>query len=551
MRFEQQIRTGLRCFAVGGLVVLLFGSGRVVSASEQTPGASQTPSSTAPTTQSTPQTPAQQATLADTGPELQLTSDEAVKLALENNLGIRAERLNPQVQAFAIAQTRGNYRPVVFTNSTKNSNSNPPQNFLAGNNFVTNEGFRSNAGVAQLLKWGGGNYQASIDGSRNTTSDPTDPFNPRLSSNFNFNFTQPLLRNFTIDQTRQQLLIGQKQQEIVDLQLQQQVTQTSRTVRNAYFDLVGSIGQLAVARQSLDLARESLRNNERRVEVGTIPEIDIVEAQAEVSRNEESVILSEAQVKSFEDALRTLILNPKQPDFWTARITPAEQPVLTPRAMDLDGAIKNALDHRTDITQARREMDQTDITVKYAKNQRLPSINAIVNYGLAGVGGTRTIYDTTGGFPVPIGAAQRSFSDALSDVFGNQFKTWSVQFQFSYPLGTSVADAGLAQAKIQREQQVTTLEQLELQVVAQVREAARQVETSLKRVEATRKAREFSEKRYEAEQKRINVGLSSTFQLNQAQRDLSSAKLSEVNAIIAYQRSLVSYDAVQQVPPGR
>jgi outer membrane protein len=547
MRFEQQISACLKSVVACTLAVLLFASGRVVFASGQAPAPSQTPAPSAPTTQP----PAQQSATAVPGPELQITADEAVKMALENNLGIRAERLSPQVQALAVAQPRANYAPVVFTNTTKNSNSNPPQNFLAGNDFVTNSGFRSNAGVAQALKWGGGRYQAALDGARNTTSDPTDPFNPRLSSNFNFNFTQPLLRDFTIDSTRQQLLIGQKQQEIVDLQLQQQVTQTSRSVRNAYFDLVGAIGQLQVSQQSLDLARESLRNNERRVEVGTIPPIDIIEAKAEVSRNDESVILSEAQVKSFEDVLRTLILNPSQPDFWSSRITPAEQPALTPRAMNLDAAIQNALDHRTDIAQARREMDQTDITMKFARNQRLPAINAVVNYGLAGVGGTRTIYDTSGGFPVPIGAAQRSFSNALHDVFGNQFKTWSLQFQFSYPIGQSVADAGLAQTKIQREQQVTSLQQLELQVTAQVREAARQVETSLKRVEATRKAREFSETRYEAEQKRINVGLSTTFQLVQAQRDLSSARLSELNAIIAYNRSLVGYDAVQLVPPGR
>jgi len=547
MRFEQQISARLKSVVACTLAVLLFASGRVVSASGQAPAPSQTPAPSSPSTQP----PAQQSATTVLGPELQITADDAVKMALENNLGIRAERLSPQVQALAVAQTRANYAPVVFTNTTKNSNSNPPQNFLAGNDFVTNSGFRSNAGVAQALKWGGGRYQAALDGARNTTSDPTDPFNPRLSSNFNFNFTQPLLRDFTIDSTRQQLLIGQKQQEIVDLQLQQQVTQTSRSVRNAYFDLVGAIGQLQVSQQSLDLARESLRNNERRVEVGTIPPIDIIEAKAEVSRNDESVILSEAQVKSFEDILRTLILNPSQPDFWSSRITPAEQPVLTPRAMNLDAAIQNALDHRTDIAQARREMDQTDITMKFARNQRLPAINAVVNYGLAGVGGTRTIYDTSGGFPVPIGAAQRSFNDALHDVFGNQFKTWSLQFQFSYPIGQSVADAGLAQTKIQREQQVTSLQQLELQVTAQVREAARQVETSLKRVEATRKAREFSETRYEAEQKRINVGLSTTFQLVQAQRDLSSARLSELNAIIAYNRSLVGYDAVQLVPPGR
>lgn len=548
MRFEQQISAYLKSLAICGTAVLLFGSGRVVSASGQAAPAQTTAPSAPPATQS----PAQQPAAAGIpGPELQLTADEAVKMALENNLGIRAERLAPQVQAMAVAQTRANYAPVVFTNSTKNSNSSPPQNFLAGNDFTTTAGFRSNAGLAQALKWGGGRYQASLDGARNTTSDVTDPFKTRLSSNFNFNFTQPLLRDFTIDSTRQQLLVGQKQQEIVDLQLQQQVTQTSRAVRNAYFDLVGSIGQLQVSQQSLDLARESLRNNERRVEVGTIPPIDIVEAQAEVSRNEESVILSEAQVKSFEDALRTLILNPSQPDFWTSRIVPAEQPALTPLAMNLDAAIQNALQKRTDIAQAHREMDQTDITMKFARNQRLPAINAVLNYGLAGVGGTRTLYDSSGGYPVPIGAAQRSFTDALHDVFGNQFKTWSLQFQFSYPIGQSVADAGLAQTKIQREQQVTSLQQLELQVTAQVREAARQVDTSLKRVEATRKAREFSEKRYEAEQKRINVGLSTTFQLVQAQRDLSSARLAELNSIIAYNRALVGFDAVQMVPPGR
>jgi outer membrane protein TolC len=402
--------------------------------------------------------------------------------------------------------------------------------------------------VAQSLKWGGGSYQASLDGSRNTTSDPTDPFNTRLSSNFKFNFTQPLLRNFTLDQTRQQLLIGQKQQEIVDLQLTQQLTQTSRAVRNAYYDLVGAIGQLEVAQQSLALAKESLKNNEKRVEVGTIPPIDIVEAQAEVSRNEEGVIINEAQVKSLEDALRTLIMNPSQPDFWTTHLVPSEQPVLTSSAVDVDAAIRSALDKRTDLAQARRQMDQTDITMRFARNQKLPTVNAVVNYGLAGVAGTRTLYDTTQGFPVPNGFAQRSFGDALRDIFGNEFKTWSVQLQVSYPLGTSAADAGLAQARVQREQEVTSLRALELQVTAQVRDAARQVDTSLKRVEATRNARKFSEQRYDAEQKRINVGLSTTFQLFQAQRDLSAAKLAELNSIIAYNRALVNFEAVQVVP---
>jgi outer membrane protein len=545
MRFEQRISACLTSTAAIGLTVCLFASGRPVFASEQAPAPAAQPQTPAP------QTPAQQTPLVIPGPQLQISADEAVKMALENNLGIRAERLSPQIQALAVAQTRATYTPIVFSNTTKNSNTNPPQNFQQGSDLVTNAGLRSNAGVAQALKWGGGSVQASLDGSKNSTSDPTDPFNPRLASNFNFNFTQPLLRNFTIDQTRQQLLLGHKQLEIVDLQLQQQLTQTSRAVRNAYYDLVGAIGQLGVAQQSLDLANESLKNNQRRVEVGTIPPIDIVEAQAEVSRNEEAVIITEAQVKSLEDALRTLIMNPSQPDFWTAHIVPSEQPVLTPTTVDVETAIRSALDKRTDLAQARREMDQTDITLKFARNQKLPAVNAVVNYGLQGVGGSQIIYDTSGGFPVATDQrAQRSFGDAFRDIFGNEIKTWSVRLEVSYPIGRSVADAGAAQARVQREQQVTTLRALELQVTAQVRDAGRQVETSLKRVEATRKAREFGLKRYDAEQKRINVGLSTTFQLFQAQRDLASARLAELNSIIAYNRALVNFEAVQAVPLG-
>jgi outer membrane protein len=468
-----------------------------------------------------------------------------VKMALENNLGIQAQRLSPQIQALLLSQTRATYAPNLFSNTTKNSNSSPPSSFLEGNDFTTTAGVQNTSGLQQFLKWGGGRYSASIDGRRSTTSVRTDAFNPRLSSNFNFNFIQPLLRDFSIDNTRQQLLIGQKQQEIVDVQLQQQVTQTARAVRSAYFDLVGAIRLLEVARKSLDLANVSLRDNQRRLEVGTIPPIDIVEAQAEVSRNEEAVIINEAQIKSFEDALRTLIMNPSQTDYWTARIVPAEEPVLTPQAVDVEAAIRNALDKRTDLAQARKQLEQTDIGIRFQKNQRLPGVNAIVSYALAGVGGTNKIYqEVEGGLPRQTGVVQRSFADALRDIFGNEFKTWSFQLQVNYPIGTSQAEAGLAQSRVQRQQDVTNLRALELQVTASVRDAARQVDTTLKRVDATKKAREFAERRYEAEQKRMTVGLSTTFQLFQAQRDLSQQQLAEITAVIAYNRALVNFEAV-------
>ena len=185
MRFEQQIRACSRPAATAALIVCLFASGRPVSASGQDPAPQQIP------------TPAQAAVVGAQGPLLQITADEAVKMALENNLGIQGQRLSPQIQALLLSQTRATYAPLLFSNTTKNSNSSPPSTFLDGNDFTTNAGVRNNTGIQQLLKWGGGRYSASIDGSRNTTSVRTDAFNPRLSSNFNLNFTQPLLRDFS------------------------------------------------------------------------------------------------------------------------------------------------------------------------------------------------------------------------------------------------------------------------------------------------------------------------------------------------------------------
>jgi outer membrane protein TolC len=521
-------------FSTVAAMVTLFAFGRPLSASGQTAG--QAPPVAAP------------ATPAASGPQLQINSDEAVRMALENNLGIQASRLSPAVQALAVAQTRSAYAPLLFSTYRRNSNSNPPNDFLGGNTFFTSEGIRSDLGVQHNLRWGGGRYTVSFDGARNTTNNPSDPFSPRLTSNFNLNFNQPLLQNFGIDQTRQQLLLGEKQQEIVDVQLRQQITQTSRRVRSAYFDLVGAIGALNVARQTLELSQQSLRDNEKRVEVGTLPPIDIIEAQAEVARNEENVIISEARIRTIEDTLRALIMNPNQADFWTVRVVPTEQPVVTAQPIDIDAAIANALANRTDLLEARKQLEQLDVNMRFARNQRLPAVNAIVNYGLTGLGGTQTIYEDIDGFPRPTGTSVRNFSDVLRDVFGNDFKTWSVQLQVSYPIGQSTAEAALAQARVQRQQDTTALRQLELLVATSVRDAARQVETSLRRVESTRKAREFAEKHHEAEEKRITVGLSSTFQLLQAQRRVSEQRQAELTATIDYNRALVNFQAVQTAP---
>jgi outer membrane protein TolC len=537
MRLYQQIRASIARSAIVAAGMFVFVSGLPLSASGQAQGAAPAlpagPGPAQPAVQGTP-----------------LSIDEAVKMALENNLGVQVERLNPQIQVLGVSRSAAAYAPVLFSNLSRRNATAPPTDFLSasGNSVVTTGNFTTTGGLQQLLKWGGASYTVSIDGTRGTSNAAYTVFSPQLGSDVNASYTQPLLKNFRIDATRQQLALSQNQATSADIQLQQRVTQTDRNVRAAYYALIGAISGLDVAQQSLDIARISLKNNQTRVEVGTMAQIDIVSAEAEVASNEEGVIIAQSAIETAQDQLRTLVMNPGQPDFWTARFVPSEQPTLAPREINMDAAIKNALQNRTDIRDFKKSMENTDINLAYARNQKLPQLDVTARYGLTGIAGTQFQYDNTGISPVITGQSVRPFTSALGDVFANDFRTWSFGVNLSYPIGTSIADAAYAQVKLQKQQDAQNLANLEMAVTTQVRQAGRDVNTNLRRVAATTRARELAEQKLTADNKRFAVGLASSFEVLQSQRDLSRAKQNELSAIIDYNRSLVDFEAVQIAP---
>lgn len=532
MRLRLKILASLKAAAVA-LAFVVSASDRVVFASEQQAPQQPTP---APV-QAEPK-----------GPELPVTADEAVRMALENNLGVRAEKLGPQIGTYGVAQARAAYAPSLFSTTTKRNSTTPPDILASGGlaSTSTSDRLTTNFGVQQSVAWGGGRYSLALDASRFSTN-TISSFNPQLGSNLFASYTQPLLRGFKIDGLRQQVLQSVKAEEIADVRLREELVSTERRVRDQYYQLVGAVGQLDVARQSLELANESLRQNRRRVEVGVMASIDIIEAEAEVARVQENVLFAEANIRTLEDQLRVLVLNPSQPDFWTVRLVPTEKPMLTATPVDVDEGIRAALQNRTDLIQARKQLESTDIDINFTQNSKLPALDVVANYNTVGLAGTAIEYGE--GFPpTEIGRTQRSFGNALRDVFGNDFKTWSVSLQLSYPLGTSPAEASLAANRLQREQQLTSIREMEIGITAQIRDAARAVTNSLQRVEATRNATKFAQIRYDAEQKRITAGLSTTFQLLNAQQALTSARQQENRAIIDYNRALVAFRSLQTSP---
>jgi outer membrane protein TolC len=498
--------------------------------------------------QTTPPPPVQ-VPAAPTGPVRTLSIDEAVELALRNNLGLQIERLNPQIEDELIAGARAAFVPTLSSSLRSSGSVTQPRDFTEGDDPFSTDAISSSLTFTQnSLPWTNGFFQASWSGSRQTTDVFAPRFNPNLNSSFSLTAQQPLLRNFLVNPVKNQIQQAVIARQIADITLRQRVVATERQVRQAYWNLVGAIERLNVARQNLDLSNDQLRANRVRVEVGTMAPIDIIAAQAEVAGNEEAVITAEAAIRANEDILRTLILDPATPDFWTVRIEPANRPVLQAMQVDADAAIKAALEARTDIVTARRQLQATDLNLKLSKNQTLPDVNLQANLQGSASGGTIISY--VFGTETETGRSIRNFGQTLGDVFRFAYPTWSVGVNFSYPIGKAAAEANHARATLQRRQFDAQLRQLELQIVQQVRGAARNVSSNYQRVQSTKLARELAEQRLEAQKKRFDVGLSTLFELTQAQRDVVLQRNNELNAVIAYNQSLVDFQLVQVAPIG-
>jgi outer membrane protein len=486
-------------------------------------------------------------------PARPLSMDEAVKLALEQNLGIRIQRIDPQIQDTGVAQSRSFWSPQLGTSFSRVGNNYPAISIFqpAYGNGTTN----ANVSLAQTLPWGG-NYTAGWINQRVTTTNPLSNYSPQLYSNVQFNYTQPLMRNFNIDQIRQQVKQSQKLRDLSDIQLQAVVTSTTRAVRDAYWDLVYAINNQKVQQLSLELSQQFLKDNQKRVEIGTLAPIDIVQAQAEVASNEQGVIVAEAAIKTAQDNLRALILDPGQPDFWNISFDPTDAASFAAQSVDVDAAVRNALDKRTDLQSAKNTLAVGDVNMRYLKNQILPDVNLQANYGaisyggtqLTGVSGADLSNVALGVVPPRSIISQRSYGSVLGDVFSNAYPQWTVGVQIGYPLGSSTVQANLARARLQTQQAQTQVKNLEMQVATQVRLAARNVTTNVKRVESARASRELQEKKLDAEEKKLAAGMSQSFFVFQAQRDLAVARVAEIQAISDYNKSLVDFDAVQTVP---
>jgi outer membrane protein len=486
------------------------------------------------------------------GPRVDLSIQEAVQRATDKNIDIAVARITPRLTDFSIAALDANYRVNLTSAINQNSNTRFPTQTTQGITLPSATTTSSwSTGIAQNLWWGGGNYAINWSNNRINSPAAIQIRNPTFNSGITASLTQPLMRGFRIDSTRAALQTNRISQQNDEIALQATTVSTQAGVRNAYWDLVYAIQAVEAAQDSVDLSTRLVQDNQARVEIGTLAPIDVVTAQAEQANRRQALVQAEANVRTAELALKRLIVSGTDDPLWISSINPVDRPPSTPEPINMEAAVTRALQERTDLQQSKNNLKISDINLRAQVDATRPQLNLTANYGLAGIGGN--IFNTTRVTDPITGVsttnttllAASGYLDALRNIGGFDAPNWTFGLSFAYPLGKSAQEANVARSKLALDQSQANLKALELQIATDVANAALTVQSSLESVQATGVARELAQRRLDAAQSKFEVGMSTNYEVVQAQRDFADAQNSELLAILNYRKALVNFDTAQ------
>lgn len=512
---------------------------------------------------------------------LTLSLNDAIKRALENNNDIEVARDDVRFQETQLRSLEGFYDPIFSVTPQIDKRITPVQNIFAGGGTagqVSNTVYSLSPSLNKSFSTGGGNYQFSFSNSKTVTSAANSTLNPFYSSNLALTFTQPLLRNRSIDNSRRQIRIQKKRLEQSDADFRLRTIDVITRVQNAYWDLVFALRDQQNQLENLNLTRENLKNVEAQIAVGVKAPLERAEVLTELANRESALLVAVQGVSIAENNLKQLMIKDPTVPEWTAQITPTDSPTFSAAPVNLNDALKEARENRPELRRLRLDNDINQIDLKYFRNQTRPQIDLQTTLATTGLAGTAAATVTPGtliplisgdpntdpnafllsqiqdvqrraGFPVATVPLFASPDLAPSDLVGGYGKTLSNLFSlktynvivgvaFSFPLRNRTAEANLAGARIQQEQLAASTRSTEQTIEADVRNAAQAVETSRMRVLSAREARINAELQLEGEQRLYQVGRSTTFLLFQRQNALTNARNSELRAETDYNKAL-------------
>jgi outer membrane protein TolC len=470
---------------------------------------------------------------------LSLSLEDCILKAMENNLGVAIEVLNPELADISVARAKEKFMPSLSFNLNRRDTNSASYSFLDAAEEVSAVTDRYSAQISQLIPTGG-SFSITLDGYKSDTNRSFQTINPRYGTTLTFNFSQPLLKNFGFKVSRREIIIARNSQDISENQLKRVLQETIYSVEEAYWNLVHSMENLKVRQQSLKLAQDLLEKNKRAVEVGTLAPIEILSAQSAVATREADILQAEALLKDNQDRLKTIInLAAGGERAELAEIIPLDKPAYEKKEVTLDEALRTAMENRPDLNATRIDLKNKELNLSYSRNQLLPNLSLNASYWSPGITGDQILYlDDNPLSRVVIGISPGNPSDALKDAFAFKYNNWSAEITLDIPLNTFLSRADYAQARVNLDQAMLKLKNQEQQLFLEIKNAVRAMQTDYKRVQAYKVARELAEKTLEAEEEKLKVGITTPFFVLQYQTDLATAQTNELRAMVDYNLSL-------------
>ena len=476
--------------------------------------------------------------------EMSLTLREATAFALQGNLEIQIAGLNPLIREAQVTERQG-----IFDLNTRASlrafDSRGLETATGALDRVNNELIgqdnsqeqRLAVGLSQLVPYGA-TYDVEVgevhlSTTRRTTATDAKqnlapgnpsipPFRPRsdfYTTEAALRATQPLLRNFGSEVTKTQIFIAQNNLTISKEDFRRQVIIITSRVQQAYWDLGFRRQDVEVQKQQLVLAQHLLDQIRKQVTVGTLAPLDVLQAETTISRTDERILVAENAVRAAEDRLRRVMNFSLIGELADVVIVPVDKPTYTDIMLDQEEQIRQALEQRADLIQAKLTLENQQITLVFDKNQALPTL------------------DLEGSLRI----------NGIDDRFGGSFREidpirryrWDVGVTFRYPLQNRQAKSRVLQSQLAIRQQMIRIKDLEENIMADVRNAVRDVLTNSQRVQTSRVSSRLAQKQLEAEEKKLQVGLATVFTTLQFQDVLAVQRSNEINTIIEYLKALV------------
>lgn len=475
------------------------------------------------------------------GETVALSLQDVVRLALARNNEIEMASVDVKLAETVLNSLEGFYDPLFRLTPEIINSVTPVASTLGGSDqsgTLTTTSLNLRASVIKPFRTGGGHYEFFFNNTRESTSSAFAQLTPFYSSSLGVQFTQPLLRNRSIDITRRAINIQKKVLTQTDIEFRRHVMNVIAEVQRAYWDLVFALREQQNQIGNVNLARKLAQQTETRIAAGASAPLERAEVQTEVASRESELIVASQNVSIAENNLKRLILSDSRDKEWPMAIMPTDEPSFEVAPVYLDEALESARSNRPELQRLRIQREINGIDLRYFTNQTRPRIDIVATVSTTGLAGAPVI--PTGSIP---GSAVPSnldggFGQTLKNLASFQTRNIVVGVVIEIPFKNRRAKADLAGARVAASQISVASRTQEQLIEVEVRNAAQSVESARQRVLSARNARENAEMQQKGERGLYEVGRSTTFLLFQRENQLASARSLELRALTDYNKAL-------------